>query len=75
MSVFVTFECDGCSETDRVPVPHRKFHSFDGKGYGFGVWEEKGLKDVIPDGWVYPDPFTGCCYCENCWGGIISETA
>lgn len=24
----------------------------------------------LPDGWVYPDPYTGGCYCGKCWEKI-----
>lgn len=74
MTVSVTFQCDGCStETGPHTVPHRKFRSFDGKGWGFGVWEDYGIEHVVPDGWIYPDPYTGCTYCPECWDSIVRE--
>ena len=74
MTVNITLSCDGChKETGPHLLPHRKFNSFNGKGYGFGVWENPGIDDVpFPEGWHYSDPISGCTYCPECWAEIIS---
>lgn len=77
MTVKITLSCDGCdAETGPHNLPRREFHSFNGKGYGFGVWHHPGLDDVpFPDGWLHSDPITGCTYCPECWADIMRETA
>lgn len=73
MSVKITLSCDGCHvETGPHILPHRKFNSFNGKGYGFGVWDHPGIDDVqFPEGWLYSDPYSGCTYCPKCWASIV----
>jgi hypothetical protein len=75
MSVKITLACDGCfKESGPHMLPHREFKSFDGRGYGFGVWTDPGLRDVpIPAAWVMSDPYTGCTYCPDCWAEITAD--
>lgn len=75
MTVNIHLTCDGCfAETGPHRLPRREFRSFDGKGYGFGVWHDYGIDDVpFPDGWLYSDPVTCCTYCPECWAEIVSD--
>ena len=76
MNVKVTFECDGCpAKSGPHTIPHRVFTSVSGRSWGFGTWSEPTSKDVLPDGWVDPDPLTGCTYCPTCWAEIVSTAA
>lgn len=71
MSVTVKFSCGGCSkEVDGTTFMRRHFDSVNGKGYGFGMWHEDTPQDVAPAGWIAFDPYTGCCYCPECWAEI-----
>jgi hypothetical protein len=70
MTVRVTFECGGCDRQESAYLPHRQFNAFNGKGYGLGVWVNPTIETVVPNGWVYPDPHTGCTYCPDCWAEI-----
>ena len=69
MSVTVTYECGGCFATEKRLL-HRHFRSFDGKGWGFGVYEFDTPQSVAPDGWQVFDAYTGACYCPKCWAEI-----
>jgi hypothetical protein len=76
MSVKVTLSCDGCHvETGPHRLPHREFHSINGRGHGFGVWKEPTMADVTPESWVLSDPYTGCTYCPTCWAEIAEGEA
>lgn len=76
MAVKITLSCDGCHvETGPHRLLHREFHSFSGRGHGFGVWKEPTLDDAVPDGWVRSDPYTGCTYCPTCWAEIEEVAA
>lgn len=74
VSTTIHLKCDGCSaEADTEPL-RRVFHSFNGKGYGFGTYEEPTVdKAVEPTGWVWSD-IIGCTYCPECWKSINSES-
>ncbi len=76
MSVKIKFECDGCQATaDGKRSARRHFESFDGKGWGFGVWKHDQIFDLTPDDWIAFDPYTGCCYCPKCWAEIEATSA
>lgn len=77
MTIRIILSCDGCHiDAEPCNLPHRKFNSFSGKGYGFGVWTNPGIEDVpFPEGWVPVDPYTGCTYCPKCWAEIEGEAA
>jgi len=66
--------CDGCFttvETDRVKA---EFHSYSGRGYGFGKWREPSISKAIePTGWIWSDPYTACTYCPACWAKIEND--
>lgn len=71
MTVTVQFECGGCfAKASGTKWLEREFHSFSGKGRGFGVHRYTTPQDVAPEGWVAFDPYTGCCYCPECWASI-----
>ena len=71
MSVTINFNCNGCfEETKGTKSIDRTFNSFNGKGYGFGTWSLDAIQDVAPKGWIAHDPYTGCCYCPECWASI-----
>ena len=70
MSVHVVFKCDGCdARTDPVRVDSR-FVSLSGRSWGFGSWQPERIDGLAPEGWVAWDPYTGCCYCPECWKSI-----
>ena len=74
MPVQVTFKCSGCWEAEAGPFTlGKRFQSFDGKGYGWGQYRYDQPADVVPEGWVAYCPYTGCCYCPECWQ-LIEET-
>lgn len=73
MSVTVKFSCGGCfKEADGTTFLRRNFITGTGKSYGLGYWQNDKPEDVAPEGWVAFDPYTGCCYCPECWGEIES---
>ena len=77
MSVTVKFSCGECRATVEGTTYLRKgFRSFSGRDYGFGstVWRTS-VEDVVPEGWVAFDPYTHCCYCPECWKGIVEGVA
>ena len=74
MPVTINFSCGGCDkEINGTTFLRRRFHSMNGKGYGFGHWTIDTAEDVILEGWVAFDPYTGCCYCPDCWEAIIND--
>ena len=75
MSVTVYFHCGGCNKCETgTRSLRRRFVGISGKPYGFGHYECETPQDVAPDGWVAFDPYTGCCYCPDCWSEI-NETS
>lgn len=73
MSVNVIYSCDGCDSHSEPIRLSRQFQSISGRGYGFGSYEYDQPKDKAPDGWVAYDPYTGCCYCPDCWSKLSAE--
>ncbi len=68
MSVTVNFKCSGCfTETKGTTFLRRRFISTDGKAHGVGRYVIDTPQDVAPEGWIAFDPYTGCCYCPDCW--------
>lgn len=57
MGTKLTLECDGCFKT---------ITSTD------SLNRAKTVSDIIPEDWVWSDPYTKCTYCPLCWAGIIS---
>lgn len=73
MSIVATFNCDGCHRFQASKkIPQRRFIGVNGKSHGFGHWEYDTFEDIAPNDWVAFDPYTGCCYCPECWAGILS---
>lgn len=73
MGVTVRFRCDGCEEhVDDVRVPSR-FVSVSGRDSGFGCQRQPSVASLAPDGWMPFDPWTGCCYCPECWASIVED--
>ena len=71
MSVEVTFSCDGCDVAiTGTSSLDRTFKGFNGKSWGFGRYHLDEPQDLAPEGWVAHDPYTGCCYCPDCWSKI-----
>ena len=77
MVVYVEFHCGGCFKVAKgthfirrelVPL----FHGDPMRG-GFMRKLPWNVDDVVPEGWVADDPYTGCCYCPACWAGIIAD--
>lgn len=76
MAVTVNFECGGCfKQAKGTRFLQRHFHSFNGSGHGFGRWTYDTPEDVAPEGWQTFDPYTGACYCPECWHEIMAESA
>ena len=70
----LTFRCGGCDASVTVHnAIRREFHSFSGRGYGFGTYHDTKIEDVAPEGWVAFDPYTQATYCPDCWAGIERE--
>lgn len=69
MSVMVTFECGDCDRAVTVRAESR-FVSLTGRDHGFGSRVPDSIPSLAPEGWVAFDPFTGCCYCPECWDHI-----
>lgn len=73
MSTRIKMECDGCGSAHETEPVKAEFHSFNGRGYGFGKWHEPSINDAVsPTGWVWSDPYTCCTYCPSCWAEIES---
>lgn len=67
----VTFKCMGCrAEVTVRNAIQNKFHSFNGKGHGFGVRRETRVSEICPAGWIPFDPYTQVTYCPACWADI-----
>lgn len=76
MTVTVNFKCDGCDkQAPGKTFLRRHFESLSGRGYGFGTYRTDTVEDVKPDGWHAFDPYTGCCYCPECWESIVNPAA
>ena len=65
MSVMITFACDGCDAKTSPERLKRQFHSFSGRGYGFGRYVIDSPETLIPNGWIMYDQI-GCTYCPAC---------
>ena len=74
MGVFLEFRCGGCDAvapaTRALQAP---FISVSGKSYGIGSHQIEPIKNVFPAGWMPFDPYTGCCYCPECWKDIEQQ--
>ena len=71
MTTKLLMQCDGCGAEAKTESIRMKFHSFNGKGYGFGQWHPPDIdKAVEPTGWMWCDPYTACTYCPTCWAEI-----
>ena len=69
MGTTIHMRCDGCDAEKEVPIS-RTFHSFDGKGWGFGRYHTPTIDVAVePSGWVWAD-LIGCTYCPDCWKEI-----
>lgn len=68
MSVKVIFDCDGCTATAEGTQSLRS--RFEQVTPLTGYWHPFRVEDAAPEGWVPSDPYTGCCYCPDCWRGI-----
>lgn len=76
MSLKVMFCCDGChKQAPGTTYLRRHFDSFNGRGYGWGSYRTDTPEDVKPEGWQAFDPYTGCCYCPECWDDIETTEA
>lgn len=73
MAVKVKFQCGGCgAEAWGTGFLTNEFHSFNGKGYGFGVYHQRPIEEITPAGWIAFDPCTQCTYCPECWKELCS---
>jgi hypothetical protein len=75
VSVTAHYACDGCSATAEAGPLLRRFEAaFSGRSYGFGRYVYDTVESVAPAGWMTFDPYTGCCYCPDCWSSIVAES-
>jgi len=66
MPVRVVFECSGCdAKADGTRHLRRGVRSMR------TLLLRIGVEDVVPDGWIAFDPYTGACYCGKCWDEIV----
>jgi len=75
MTTKLVLSCDGICGIPDITTDYfkRTFHSFSGKGYGFGTYVETTTEELVgATGWVHVNPYTGCTYCPGCWSWIIS---
>lgn len=71
MTTHIKLTCDGCDATTDTARVKAEFHSFSGRGYGFGKWREPSISEAVaPTGWVWSDPVTACTYCPTCLAEI-----
>ena len=73
------FACSGCDASMSVEFASRPPFRYAKPITVGGVLMERqitvsqkiDLFELVPDGWVWPDPYTGACYCPECWSQII----
>jgi len=76
MGIEAVFKCGGCfAEAKGTRPMRREFVGIGGRSYGFGSYRFEDARDVAPEGWVAFDPYTGCCYCPECWASIENGEA
>ena len=68
MSVKVTLSCGGCDATTGPYLIRRPLKRLTPN---FCRKENWNVEQGAPDNWVVDDPFTGACYCPECWKKII----
>lgn len=67
MTIKVVLTCGGCFAETSVDVREEVEQISEN-------WVRKRvprIPEVTPEGWVAFDPYTGCCYCPECWAGIV----
>ena len=78
----VVYRCDGCfEETEAKFVGGKVFEYGDPFTTHSGelfvkrrmLSQKIDLAELVPGSWVWPDPYTGCCYCPKCWAGIVED--
>ena len=75
MGTTLHLRCGGC-DAEAHSKPFRKhFVSVTGRSHGIGSWQTPKIDDIVPEGWVWSDPFTACTYCPECWKQIESGEA
>jgi hypothetical protein len=79
----ITYQCDGCFEKATEKTKEGKVFEY---GTPFVTSEgtslikrttlsqKVNLRDHVPEGWMWPDPYTGCCYCPTCWAKVEEES-
>lgn len=76
IEVVLKYQCGGCLKNETV-TSHLSSHfvSLSGRSYGFGSRQnDKADAEILaPEGWVAFDPYTGSCYCPECWKGIEND--
>jgi hypothetical protein len=73
MGARITLHCGGCNETAPGGAIYQRFHSVNGKGYGFGHHVQE-IEWKVPDGWTLFD-LIGATYCPKCTAEIWPEDA
>lgn len=72
MTVKLLLTCDGCPDTTAEAKIERRFLSFNGRGYGWGVYRIDELEEVAPDGWTLFD-LIGATYCPTCTDELFGD--
>ncbi|MGH9088028.1 MAG: hypothetical protein ACRDYZ_07935 [Acidimicrobiales bacterium] len=82
MSVTVTtrFSCGGCDAVREVASTVKvawqwtfRTPGVDESAFGGHYIDAARPQDLVPTGWVWPDPYTGACYCPDCWRSIAGN--
>lgn len=71
MGTTLKLTCGGCDAKAESKPFRKEFVSVSGRSYGLGSWRTPDIDDVVPEGWVWSDPYTACTYCPKCWEDIV----
>jgi hypothetical protein len=78
VSVTITFRCGGCGTSAEMQAASTWAWLFGQPapgGGGLGTFTVPRIPEMVPDGWIFPDPYTGAPYCPSCWATITQERA
>lgn len=82
MSVTVTYRCNGCEAVaesrgliSRLEVVLPAAVTVGGVPYDRCHRDTPSIESAAPEGWMPFDPYTGVCYCPDCWAGIEANVS
>jgi hypothetical protein len=67
LSIDVIYRCGGCEATAEVRGIRQTFRQCSAL---MAEIRTPTFRTAAPKGWVAFDPYTGCCYCPQCWAEI-----